>query len=283
MKYYIVIPVFNEQEHILKTLSSIALQSHLPQKVVVVDDNSTDNTAALVADFIKDYPYIQLVEQTSAPNHQPGSKVINAFLKGLAHLDTHYDFIVKLDGDLILPTDYFEVIANIFRQNSTVGIAGGRAYIQKGADWVLESLTDDDHVRGAFKSYRKACFVAIGTLQPQMGWDTVDELLARYYNWEVKVDKTLQVKHLKPTGASYHKSSGYKQGEAFYKLGYGFFITSIAAAKLAFNKRNWSLFVHYMVGFCKAQRNKTPKLVTPPQEKFVRRYRWQKIKQKIFG
>jgi hypothetical protein len=31
-----------------------------------------------------------------------------------------------------------------------------------------------------------------------MGWDTVDELLCKFYNWKVVTDASLHVKHLKP-------------------------------------------------------------------------------------
>ncbi|MDO4729303.1 MAG: glycosyltransferase family 2 protein [Bacteroidota bacterium] len=283
MKYYIVMPVFNEAKYVLNTLNSIVLQSVLPHKVVVVDDNSTDDTVALVTDFMAKYPFIKLVRSVSEPNHRPGAKVINAFLQGLKHLDQEYDFIVKLDGDLILPSDYFSTIINIFEQYPKVGIAGGRAYIEHKERWVLESLTDNDHVRGAFKSYRKDCFRAIGGLQPYMGWDTVDEFLARFYQWDVFVDKSLVVRHLKPTGALYNKEVAYRQGEAFYRLGYGFWISCIASVKLAYNKRKPSLFVGYMTGFCKAWQQNSDKMVTAEQANFIQKYRWKKIRQKIFS
>jgi hypothetical protein len=66
----------------------------------------------------------------------------------------------------------------------------------------------------------------MGGLKAAMGWDTVDELLSTFYGWKVVTDARLIVKHLKPTGANYNKTR-YKQGEAFYTLGYGFIITAI--------------------------------------------------------
>jgi hypothetical protein len=48
-----------------------------------------------------------------------------------------------------------------------------------------------------------------------MGWDTVDELLCKFYNWKVITDASY-VKHLKPTGANYNKTARYKQGRAFF-------------------------------------------------------------------
>jgi hypothetical protein len=76
-------------------------------------------------------------------------------------------------------------------------------------------------------------------------------------------------------------SARYKQGEAFYSLGYGFFITAIAATKLSLLKKKPSLFLDYMKGFFKAKFSNKPMLVTPKQAKFIRKYRLKKMLQKI--
>ena len=115
-----------------------------------------------------------------------------------------------------------------------------------------------------------------------MGWDTVDELLCKFYNWKVVTDETIKVKHLKPTGANYNKTARYKQGEAFYCLGYGIIITSIASFKLAMMKKKPLLFLDYIRGFWKAKSEKKSLLVTNDQAKFIRTYRWKKMKEKIF-
>lgn len=282
MNYYIIIPAYNEEAFIALTLQSLVSQTVLPKKVVVVNDNSTDKTAEIVLDFAKDNPFITLVNKTSSAVHLPGSKVIQAFHKGFETIDDQYDIIVKLDGDLILPNNYFETILNIFEKDPKVGMAGGFAYIEKDGKWILENLTDKDHIRGAFKAYRKECFLQIGNLKPAMGWDTVDELLSKFYGWKVVTDASLIVKHLKPTGANYNKAARYKQGESFYTLGYGFLITTISSAKLAMMKKKPFLFFDYIKGFWKAKSNKTPLLVSPEQAKFIRNYRLQKMKEKIF-
>lgn len=281
MKYYIVIPAHNEEKYIALTLQSLVEQTVLPSKIVVVNDNSSDATSNIVLDFSSKYSFIDLIEKTSELIHLPGSKVIQAFQTGLESLDTTYDFIVKADADLIFPPNYFETIITHFQADSTIGMVGGFAYIEKNGEWILENLTDKDHIRGAFKAYRKECFLQIGGLKPAMGWDTVDELLCKFYNWKVVTDATLKVKHLKPTGANYNKTARYKQGEAFYTLGYGFFITSIASAKLAMMKKKPLLFIDYLNGFWKAKADKKPLLVTQEQAKFIRKYRLEKMKSKL--
>jgi glycosyltransferase involved in cell wall biosynthesis len=281
MKYYIVIPTYNEEAFIALTLQSLVAQTVLPTKIVVVNDGSTDATEKIIQSFCNQHSFIHLVNKTSNAVHLPGSKVIQAFRKGLETLDDHYDFMVKADADLIFPPNYFETIIQHFQTNEHIGMVGGFAYIEKNGEWVLENLTDKDHIRGAFKAYRKECFKQIGGLKPAMGWDTVDELLCKFYNWKVVTDTSLKVKHLKPTGANYDKTARYKQGEAFYTLGYGFFITAIASAKLAMMKKKPLLFMDYISGFWKAKMAKKPLLVTEEQAKFIRKYRWEKMKSKL--
>lgn len=282
MKFYIVIPAHNEAIHIEKTLNSIINQTVLPAKVIVVNDHSTDETSSIVSHYCDKHNWIKLIEIYSTEDHLPGSKVIHAFNKGYEMLDTNYDIIIKLDADLILPDNYFESIISIFNSDNKIGIVGGFAYIEKNGEWILENLTDKDHVRGAFKAYRKKCFLDIGNLKPAMGWDTVDELLAQFYGWKIKTTSDLKVKHLKPTGTNYHKTAHSKQGQAFYSLRYGFLITAIASLKLAFRKKKPLLFIDYLKGFLNAKKNNIPFLVNSEQGIFIRNYRWKKMKSKLF-
>ncbi|MBP7397932.1 MAG: glycosyltransferase family 2 protein [Flavobacterium sp.] len=282
MRYYIIIPTYNEEKFISLTLQSLVEQTILPAKVVVVNDNSTDKTPEIVSEFASKYPFITLVNKKSDTIHLPGSKVIQAFHEGEKHIDDNYDIIVKADADLIFPNNYFETIIKYFQLDEKIGMAGGFCYVEKNGEWVLENLTDKEHIRGALKAYRKATYKQIGGLKPAMGWDTVDELLCKFYNWKVVTDESLHVKHLKPTGASYNKAARYKQGEAFYSLGYGFIITAISSLKLAMRKGKPLLFIDYLMGFWKAKSSGKPLFVTPEQAKFFRNYRWKKMKEKLF-
>ena len=283
MKYYIIIPAYNEEAFMALTLQSLVEQTLLPSKIVVVNDNSTDSTAEIVTSFSEKFPFITLVNKKSDAIHLPGSKVIQAFQEGEKHIDDNYDIIVKVDADLIFPNNYFETIIKHFQSDSKIGMAGGFCYIAKNDDWILENLTDKDHIRGALKAYRKETYKQIGGLKPAMGWDTVDELLCKFYNWKVVTDESLHVKHLKPTGASYNKAARYKQGEAFYSLGYGFFITAIASLKLASRKGKPLLFIDYIMGIWKAKSSGKQLFVTSEQAKWIRNYRWKKMKAKLFN
>ncbi|SDS54240.1 glycosyltransferase family A protein [Gramella sp. MAR_2010_147] len=281
MKIYIIIPAHNEASFIGQTLQSLADQSLKPDKIVVVDDSSKDNTSEIVEKFASKYPFIELVKNSSSNEHAPGSKVINAFYKGYYKLDDNFDVICKFDADLIFPESYLEKISAYFENDNLAGIVGGFCSIQQKNKWIPENLTGKDHIRGALKAYRKHCFIQIGELKPAMGWDTADELLARFHGWKVVTDDSLLVKHLRPTGMNYFEHSGRKQGEAFYRLRYGTLLSLIASAKLAAMKMNPFAFLHYISGYFTAKNKKRPFLVSEEEGRFIRKLRWANIRKKF--
>jgi glycosyltransferase involved in cell wall biosynthesis len=281
MNFYIIIPAHNEEDSIALTLDSLINQTLLPKKVVIVNDNSTDQTQSIVDTYVKQHDWLDVITITSSNQHIPGYKVVNAFYKGFENLDDHYDIICKFDADILLPNDYLERIKLLFESHTHVGIAGGLAYIKKDNTWIYENISDKNHVRGPIKAYRKSCFKQIGGLKPSIGWDTLDTLLAKYHGWTVAVDRDLHVKHLKPTGLTYTKNSKYLQGEALYKMRYRFSLTLITALKMALNKQSFVVFGNYMQGYFKAKRSKKEFLVTEEEGRFIRSLRWKGIWNKL--
>jgi len=282
MNYYVIMPAHNEEAFIRLTLDSLLRQTLKPKKIIVVNDNSTDSTAKIIDEFINKTRTIIKINTHSSSEHLPGSKVINAFNKGLSLIDDDFDFIVKLDADLILPDNYFERIAYIFKGRPDVGIAGGFIYEEDASGlWTLNHTMDTDHVRGAFKAYSKSCFKAIGGLKAKMGWDTIDELLAQYHGYVITTDETLKVKHLRPTGKAYNPKARYLQGNAMYTMRYGFFITLIASLKMALKQRKKAVFFDNMYGYFEAKKEKVPFMVSLKEGRFIRKLRWKKIKSKL--
>jgi cellulose synthase/poly-beta-1,6-N-acetylglucosamine synthase-like glycosyltransferase len=186
--------------------------------------------------------------------------------------------ICKFDADLVFPQDYLQTLSKTFQSSESIGMAGGFCYINKDGTWQIEGLTGKDHLRGALKAYRKDCFEKIGGLKRSMGWDTIDELLAQYHGWEVNTNESLHVQHLKPTGASYSGRSGRLQGDAFRKMRYGFLLTALASAKLAFKKRNLSYFSDCLKGYFSGDHNF---LVSKDEGRFIRKLRWRNIRNKL--
>ena len=108
MRFYIIIPAHNEEAFIENCLISLAEQSLLPKKIIVVDDNSTDNTPKIVDTLKKQYAFIDSIQQQSYDKHLPGEKIITAFYKGYEQLDQDYDIVCKFDADLSFSKKLFK-------------------------------------------------------------------------------------------------------------------------------------------------------------------------------
>ena len=72
MIIYIVIPAHNEEAYIEKTLDSLVNQSLRPARIVVVNDNSTDGTQAIIDAYSAKYSFIEGVSNVSSEVHAPG-------------------------------------------------------------------------------------------------------------------------------------------------------------------------------------------------------------------
>jgi glycosyltransferase involved in cell wall biosynthesis len=283
LDYVIIIPAHNEEEFLPAALQSVLNQSLQPLQVIVVNDHSSDRTETIINEFAVNNTVIKKVNTTSSNLHLPGSKVINAFNAGLKKIDQPFDFIVKLDADVILPSNYFEVISQIFSNHPRVGIAGGFFYeLSAKGEWLLNHPMDKDHIRGAFKAYTKSCFEAIGGLRNAMGWDTLDELLARYHGYDLYTEDSLKVKNQRPIGNAYSREARLLQGRAMYQMGYGLRISGIASLKMAVMKRNPLVFIDNLRGFFQARKEKAPYLVSSEEMAFIRRLRWRNIRKKLF-
>ncbi len=114
----IVIPVYNEEEHIRNCLDSIKKADYPKNKyeVIVVDDGSTDKTKQI----IKDYKNVKLLKQ----NHLGKVEALNLGIKKASH-----DFVVTVDADTIVDENFLKEIIKPF-SDETVGAATGNSRIQ---------------------------------------------------------------------------------------------------------------------------------------------------------
>ncbi|MDC6385954.1 glycosyltransferase [Flagellimonas taeanensis] len=276
----IVIPAHNEAAYLKDCLDSFVGQTHLPNEVIVVDDNSSDDTFAIAQNFAQEFPWIKVLQRMSADEHIPGKKVVDTFNFGLQHT-AEFDLIGKFDADIILPPHYFESMVNLFQANWKLGMCSGLLFVQKGRDWAYENIADKTHIRGPIKLYHKACFNRIGGLRPGVGWDTVDTLLAKYHGFDTQTVPELKVKHLRPTGHGYSSKNYQAKGIALYKMRYGIVLTKVAALKMALLAKSPRLYFQTIFGFLKAWFQQSAFYVSKEEGKFIRSYRWKGIWSKI--
>lgn len=113
----VIIPVYNEEEHVQKCLDSIKKTDYPKNKyeIIVVDDGSTDKTTQI----IKSYKNVKLLKQ----DHLGKVDALNLGAKKAAH-----DFIVTVDADTIVDENFLKEIIQPFADD-TVGAATGNSQV----------------------------------------------------------------------------------------------------------------------------------------------------------
>ena len=279
MKTLIITPAYNEEKFLQATIDSVVSQDLLPIEWIIVDDQSFDRTSKLAHEAAKKYSWINYLKKEKKDNIGPGKAVMEAFYYGYDNKKTKdFDIIMKLDADIILPTNYLSEISKRMLADINIGICGGICFTN-GSN---ESITNSDHVRGAIKSYRKKCLIEIGGLLKEMGWDTIDEHNARFLNWKVEVFNDLKVHHTRKTNKNFgYLKAGFKNGKMLYSMRMDFFL-------MLTNVIKWSLRFPYflsgfslLVGYLKAMIFFEKKIVSKELGVFIRLYRYRKIKERI--
>ena len=111
----IIIPVFNEEDYLRACLDAIAAQTVRPTEVIVVDNNSTDESAAIA----KRYQFV---------------KVINEARQGVVHArDTGFnaakcELIGRIDADTILPKNWVETVLRVMHDDTVFAATGPVSY-----------------------------------------------------------------------------------------------------------------------------------------------------------
>lgn len=279
MKIVAITPAFNEEEYITYTISSMTEQTITPDLWIIVDDGSTDSTYELAKEAAREHDWIEVTRRKKKKEHVAGSGVVSAFYHAFENIDEQeYDIICKFDADLEFPENYLEKVLRQFKKNPELGICGGVCSVYKNGRWIKEKNNKNDHIRGALKSWRVNCFGDIGGIHLGVGWDTFDELLARYYDWEIRVLDDLAVKHHKPTFVKSKQDRVNKKfGEAYYKMGYGPLVSLFSSLKHGnmnpASKNFWQTYIHYI----KNAIGKTKPWTSKSQARFIRKYRYRSM------
>lgn len=108
----VVIPAFNEESHLRACLESIARQTVQPFEVIVVDNNSTDATAAIARSF----PFVRLIAEKRQGVVYARDAGFNA---------ANGDVIGRLDADSIVAPDWVETIQKVFNAEPSLDGATG--------------------------------------------------------------------------------------------------------------------------------------------------------------
>ena len=216
----VAVPFLNERDHIETFLESLAGQTRLPDRLLLVDDGSTDGSDEPASEFAESHDWARLLRR---PPRSPErdrlatAKELEAFQWAVEQLDLDWDVLGKLDADLRLTPRTLETIVGELERDERLGLAG--SFLQENGARIH---IGQGHVHGATKFFRRACWEDIQPVPPILGWDTIDESSARMRGWTTQsfAMPDGDPEHLRPRGTYDGLLRGYRRwGECSYALG----------------------------------------------------------------
>ncbi len=100
-KVSIIMPTYNDSNTIIRTLTSLLIQTYKNWELVIVNDGSTDNTATIINDFIDENHLSHKIKYL----YQENQDQLNAIKNGLNYAKGEYLYI--LHSDDLLPNTVF--------------------------------------------------------------------------------------------------------------------------------------------------------------------------------
>jgi Glycosyl transferase family 2 len=203
MKYLLVTSARNEAKFIETTIRSVVSQTLAPERWVIVDDGSTDDTAVIVEKYLKNYRWIELLRRPHRPDRSFTGKAlaVNSALEHVASL--RFDVVGNLDADVSFQPDYMAFLMGKFAADPELGVAG-TPYTEAGYDSGKDSFAGQNYVSGPCQLFRYTCFQAIGGyVQSRSGGiDWIAVMQARMQGWKVRSFPEKRFHHHRPMGTA---------------------------------------------------------------------------------
>lgn len=184
----IVVPFLDEVAHLRELLDSIVTQTRRPDRLLLVDDGSRDESPAIAARFALEHDWARMARRpprARGRDRLAGGAAAAAFAWGADQLGGSWDVVAKLDADLRLTAPTIASVEQWLLRDPGLGIAGPRLGVAD-ANGSPPHRCPSHHVEGAAKFYRRECWEEIAPFPQLLGWDTIDETRARMRGWDVR-------------------------------------------------------------------------------------------------
>lgn len=186
--YVLVTPAHNEEGFLENTIGSVAAQTILPLRWIIVSDGSTDKTDDIVRDATRNHGFIEYLRiQRPAQRDLAIDRVtkgivaaVTAGVERLASFD--YKYLGKMDADVTLEPLFFEKVIGSMDADPCLGLAGGGIY-NVGAPG---GFLNPEFVGGPVRVFRKECWKQIGGLLSAGHEDATSAASARMNGWKVR-------------------------------------------------------------------------------------------------
>jgi len=226
LSYAIVTPARNEVANLPRLAAAVLAQTQRPATWVIVDDLSADGTDVWARALATRHAFIHAVARVGPDvgvlaEGRHHARDLLAFRAGIDALPTPVDVVVKADADTDFGPRYFEDLLAQFAARPDLGIASGGCHERKGGAWIPRS-TAVSHPRGGSREYRWALVEDVRRLEPRMGWDGLDEVLAGLRGYQTRQFPELVFRHHRPVGGRDRSRlrSGSLSGRASWFMGY---------------------------------------------------------------
>lgn len=220
--YVLITPARNEEKHIETLIESMIHQTLLPEKWVIVNDGSTDATAAIVERYLAEHKWIERVDLPAHRDRSFAGKVyaFNAGMERVRGLD--YEVIGNLDSDVSFDEDYLAFLMSKFAEDPGLGVAG-TVFREDGYSSATDSFEGQNHVAGGCQLFRRQCFEQIGGYVPNKagGIDWIAVTTARMMGWTTRSYREKFFFHYRSLGTAERSqlASSFSYGEKDYYLG----------------------------------------------------------------
>lgn len=286
MNYVLITPARNEGRFIGKTLDSIVAQTLLPERWVIVDDGSTDDTSKIVESYTKRYPWIELVRRPERQDRNFAGKAhsVSAGLERLQSLE--FEVMGNIDADVSFEPDYMEFLLERFSEDPRLGVAG-TPFTQKGGyDSTKASFEGENYVAGPCQLFRYRCFQEIGGYIPNRagGIDWIAVMTARMKGWKTRSFAEKRFHHYRTLGTAGRSTvaASFSYGEKDYYLG-GSPVWQLFRVVYRMTKRPVLIDgLALLFGYCWAAIRRTKRPVSKELMRFHRREQMKKLRA-IFG
>jgi poly-beta-1,6-N-acetyl-D-glucosamine synthase len=277
----VVSPVRNEAAHFERIALALAAQTRRPDRWLVVDDQSTDETPQILARLTQRLDFMSMIETPQPPADGGGTakdrlaiaappRAFNLGMRAAGWED--FTHIAKLDGDVELPPRYFELLLEQFARDPALGLAGGSLQEREPHGWSKTTTGSDYHVRGGMKCYSRECLEAIGGIQERLAWDDIDEIYARMRGYRTRTIPGLTARHHRPTATADGALRGRaRHGRAAHITRFTPTWVIARSFKVARERPRGLSGLAFLYGYAKAKVVRAARVEDPEFRKFVRR------------
>jgi biofilm PGA synthesis N-glycosyltransferase PgaC len=186
MVMVVVVSFFDEERYLGVLLDSLAAQTRPPDRLLLVDDGSSDASYEIAGAFAERHPYARVLRRPArAPvrDRLVAAPELRSFVSALDRIDGEYDIVSKMDADLRLTPGLLADMERRFAEDPRLGIAGPYLSVMVEGTGLARERNPSYHARGPAKFYRRECLEQIMPLPYMLAWDSIDEVRARMHGW----------------------------------------------------------------------------------------------------